>query len=366
MSFRKIKEFIKRYKGDLQIDFYIRAVTNGHISKEEILNSVPLNKRNEIANRFDGIDDINLSVVVTTITPGQIYSELKKGTLRYKDIEPFSTKYNYNEVDQYILNRENQLLINSANNPIYYIEHTIVGKHFDSKVKEVFSDEDKAYNSITDRDDMESYLYNYPNGYYYNEVQSRLDNYDWEQVVKTNDLDRICQYEDENPGKHTIEIEELKLKLRDDRMWTEVLSMASIENLNKYLDMYPNGRHIDEAGSMLASIASKEEFLTNLRERPNLHDANVIKKKVENCDISWDDILHIWGEDKCNAIRQFTRLNNISYYQTTKESVPGVTNVFFWGCKGSGKTCLLGCFFLRCLPKGNMRELGNTLIILTS
>lgn len=132
-------------------------------------------------------------------------------------------------------------------------------------------------------------------------------------------------------------------------------SSNTVEELQKYLYVFPNGNHVSEAKAKVQRIQdekSKEErnrherekMLQKIKEDINEYDTDDIIKKFDRETLeSLCSDLGINVQMITNYREPPLKYNNIP--QNQSEIPEGYTDVFFWGIPSSGKTCALSAIF---------------------
>lgn len=146
----------------------------------------------------------------------------------------------------------------------------------------------------------------------------------------------------------------------DDDAW-ETVRYGNEITLIDWINKNPNNRHIQEAKYSVKFLHEEREKIKNqkqgvldaIRRNPNKYSAKEIRDFLNNGTISEQEL-----RDYCNVPQSaINNLNNIKAptlnIGTTPDSIPdGYTEVYFWGYKGSGKTCALGAVLNMAEKKG--------------
>lgn len=189
---------------------------------------------------------------------------------------------------------------------------------------------------------LEQYLKFYEplGGAHIYECQEMIQDPDWVQVKKQPTLVNIEAYQQANPGKHHIEIAQMREAITDDIDWQKALHTDDTPAFQAYLAAHPQGKFKALAQERIDAAAGHDEFVANMNN--DLKNADEIQKAVTSKIISWDDVIKVYGAERAQAIQNFVGRNiqpnpNIPV-ALTKDS----TEVYFWGTPSSGKTCALG------------------------
>lgn len=136
----------------------------------------------------------------------------------------------------------------------------------------------------------------------------------------------------------------------DDDAW-ETVRYGNEITLLDWINNNPNNRHIQKAKDRVNFLleerekikSQKQGILDSIRRNPNKYSANEIREFLFKGNISEQEL-----RDYCNVPQ--SAINNLDNIKAptlnlgaTPDSIPeGYTEVYFWGYKGSGKTCALG------------------------
>lgn len=203
---------------------------------------------------------------------------------------------------------------------------------------EIWTSSQMAVSEATMRD----YLAKFPNGKHVAECQALLNDLPWLEAKRINTISGYEQYRMQHPGLHDAEINQLINALNDDKDWNDACIVNTSDAYNRYLMMHPNGNHAWESQNRIQASAGHDQYIRELMEDPNSHDAVDIQMSVGNGIISWDDIARVFGYEKCNMIQGFMLPADLPEGTPPDMLEPNSTEVYFWGTPSSGKTCALG------------------------
>lgn len=146
----------------------------------------------------------------------------------------------------------------------------------------------------------------------------------------------------------------------DDAAWEAVRYRNEI-TLIDWINNNPKNMHIQEAKKQVNFLheereklkSQKQGILDNIRRNPNKFTPKEILDLLNNCTISEHEL-----REYCNVPQ--SAINNLGNIKAptlslgaTPDSIPeGYTEVYFWGYKGSGKTCALGAILHIAEKKG--------------
>ncbi|MBK8369779.1 MAG: hypothetical protein IPL20_00075 [Saprospiraceae bacterium] len=136
----------------------------------------------------------------------------------------------------------------------------------------------------------------------------------------------------------------------DDESW-EMVRFGTELILIDWIKNNPANKHLQSAKDRVKFLQEEREkiknqkqgILDNIRRNPNSYSPNDIKEFLNNGTISESEL-----RDICKIPQ--SAINNLENIKvptliigSTPDSIPvGYTEVYFWGYKGSGKTCALG------------------------
>lgn len=172
------------------------------------------------------------------------------------------------------------------------------------------------------------------------ECRELIEDPDWVQVKKQPTLVNIEVYEQAHPGKHSIDIAQMRDAITDDIDWQKALNTGNTPAFEAYLEAHPQGKFKDQAQQHIDAMAGHDSFIADMNN--DLKNADEIQKAVAGNIITWNDVIAAYGDERAQAIKDFVERDiqpnpNIPI-ALTKDS----TEVYFWGTPSSGKTCALG------------------------
>lgn len=189
--------------------------------------------------------------------------------------------------------------------------------------------------------ELDAYLAEYPEGTYTKEAEQMKEDLPWTKVKLNPTLDALDEYERSYPGKHTDEIQKLREEIQDD------LDFRNVNNdkvkAQEYLNKHPYGKHVAEALEIINRPDSdKDIFIKNLKSNRNYYPARVIQRELGNRIIVESDLREIFTPKQIKAIIQYQEPTKLPDVSAQSELKKGYTEIYFWGIKGSGKTCAIG------------------------
>ncbi|MDR1182840.1 MAG: hypothetical protein LBL13_12765 [Bacteroidales bacterium] len=138
---------------------------------------------------------------------------------------------------------------------------------------------------------------------------------------------------------------------REDNAAWEQARYGNETSLRDYITRFPAGIHVAEARQRIDDLenqrrnilAQKQGILDNIRRNPNSYSPNAIKVFLNNRTFTEAELRDYCGIPQ-SAINNLDNINPLHLdLGATPDTIPdGYTEVYFWGYKGSGKTCALG------------------------
>ena len=135
----------------------------------------------------------------------------------------------------------------------------------------------------------------------------------------------------------------------DDNAWNN--ARYTEQGCRDYLTKYPAGKHVAEAKQKIDEMeeqrnrnrAAKQGILNNIKKNPNSYNPTQILDFLNNGTITQSDLTG-YCEIPQSAIDNLGNINTptLTLGNTPSAIPPGYTEVYFWGGRGSGKTCALG------------------------
>lgn len=161
----------------------------------------------------------------------------------------------------------------------------------------------------------------------------------------------------------TDELEKQRLQAESNKADDDSYEIVRYSNeitLIDWINVNPNNTHIQDAKNRVKFlqeerekiIIQKQNIISNIRQNPNIYPPNDIKGFLNNGTFTEQDL-----RDCGIPQSAINNLNNIKVpvlnLGTTPDTIPdGYTEVYFWGYKGSGKTCALGAILHMAENKG--------------
>ena len=222
------------------------------------------------------------------------------------------------------------------------------GKHSDEARTILSSLEDKYWAAICNdlsKEGLEGYLSAFPNGGHVEECKMLLADLPYLEVKKKDTISAYREYMAKYPGKHTEEIQKRIEEIEDKIDWDTACSNNTKDSYRLYLSKHPNGTYAGEAKDRINNRSGREIFIENLKNDPNCYPVSGpdgIKTKIENGVARWEDLYEVFDEAKIEAIKNWTAAAELPTVPDLDRLPNGFTEVYFWGTKGTGKTCVIG------------------------
>lgn len=214
--------------------------------------------------------------------------------------------------------------------------------------------DDQIWNSIADsnqKSDFEQYKSDFPKGKHINDCKEILDDFDWFVTKRIDTVEAYSNYRITHPGIHDQEVDSLIRNYEDKKTWENCQSKGT-EGYREYLAKFPNGQFASEARVRIDNVSQKERFLDKLRQNKNSENIARIKKAIQNNIISWNDVIEVYGEAIAETIKGYEDYPVLPDSEIPESLSGKGTEVYFWGIKGSGKTCALGTILSYVYKKG--------------
>ena len=210
------------------------------------------------------------------------------------------------------------------------------------------------------KETLEQYKQDFPQGKYIEKCNELLDDLPWLDAVRNNTIQDYDNYASNYPGLHEQEIVEKKNILNDDKDWNNAVVIGTTDSYRLYIKDHPSGKHVEEAKRRIQASAGKDLFLSELRDDCNSHGVLDIQHKIKNGVISKSDLINIFGNEIADAIEKYEKPADLPGNKDPKnlsEKLEGdSTEIYFWGYRGSGKTCALGSVISSLKKHGNLKK----------
>jgi len=233
---------------------------------------------------------------------------------------------------------------NTVENYQKYLSCYPKGIHTDEARSVLASLEEKFWEAIRcdlTKEGLENYVKSFPEGRHVEECKKLLEDLPYLEVKKKDTKQAYLDYMQTNPGKHEEEVLKRIEEIDDESDWKTACSNNTKDAYDIYLEKHPRGKHRDDAISKIKYRSGKEIFLDKLKTDPNCMSALEIQKEVENGTASWEDLEAVFGSEKIEAIKVWKKAGKLPIIEDP--TIPkGYTEVYFWGTKGTGKTCVIG------------------------
>lgn len=217
--------------------------------------------------------------------------------------------------------------------------------HADEARKFLENKDTEMWQDVKDNPSVETikaYQDTFPNGLFKVECQRYADDLPWYETLKRNTKQGYLEYKEKYPGKHDKEIEERIEAIDDENDWQTACRNGSTEAYREYLRKHPNGLHRHEALDRIHNRSGRELFLDELHRDINAFSVIDITTNIENNVATWHDLLDVFDSRQVKAIREYQPPKQLPMVQDFDVLPRGYTEVYFWGTKGTGKTCAIG------------------------
>lgn len=236
---------------------------------------------------------------------------------------------------------KNSLTPRKLNN---FIKDFREGKNVENAKKILKDLDNSSWEDIADsnrKSDFEQYKSDFPKGNHYRDCNDILKDFDWYLAKKTDTVEAYSNYRINHPGVHDQEIDSLIKNYEDKKTWENCQSKGT-EGYREYLLKFPNGQFAPEARVRIDNVSQKDKFLNRIRQNKNSVRILDIQKAVKDNKVTWSDITEVFGEAITEMIKSYEDDPILPNSEIPDCLSGNGTEVYFWGIKGSGKTCALG------------------------
>lgn len=232
-----------------------------------------------------------------------------------------------------------------------YLAHYPEGAHSMKAMDTLMSLEETFWNAIRNsptKEGLEEYEKTFPEGLHVAECRMYLEDMPYVEVKKKNTITAYRKYMEEYPDKHTADILRCIEEIEDEKEWEAALVNNTVESFVNYLKNHDdrkrlvNHEHVPDARKRIENRSRKEIFLDQLSRDHNFYSASMIQEEIENGTATWADVEGLMGKEKTDAIKNWFRAEQLPEVGDPVKLPKGYTEVFFWGTKGTGKTCVIG------------------------
>lgn len=204
--------------------------------------------------------------------------------------------------------------------------------------------DDQIWNSIADsgqKSDFVQYKSDFPDGKHITDCVNILEDFDWYLTKKNDTVEAYSNYRITHPGVHDREVDSLIKNYEDKKTWENCQNKGT-EGYREYLSKFPNGQFASEARVRIDNVSQKDRFLNRLRHNKNSEHIPGIQRAVRDNKVSWSDVAEVYGEAITEIIKGYEDYPVLPNSEIPVNLSGNGTEVYFWGIKGSGKTCALG------------------------
>ena len=229
-----------------------------------------------------------------------------------------------------------------------YLQCFPEGKHSDEARTVLASLEDTYWDAISHdltKEGLEGYEKAFPNGRHVAECRMLLADLPYLEVKKKDTILAYREYLNDYPDRHDGEILARIEEIEDENDWATACANNIKDSYRVYLDKHPRGIHAEEARNRIKNRSGKEIFIEELKNDPNCYPIggpDGIKTKIDNGVANWDDLLEVFDQSKIDAIKEWKAAAELPAVPDLDRLPEGFAEVYFWGTKGTGKTCVIG------------------------
>lgn len=228
---------------------------------------------------------------------------------------------------------------------------------------------------------IDEYLKYFPSGPHAAEVRSmkqRIEDGPWFEACQQNTKEAYEAYALQYPDRHVDEVRvkldslqaaellrrqmaEIKKQEEEERQRQQLLQQEDENDWQKacqtydfdaYLNRHPQGLHAAEANGRMQGA----NIIRNLQLDANAYFAGDLQQYVSTGAIARDDLNHIFGPEKTDAIMSFIAPSQLPEGLPPIQLANDTTEVYFWGTPSSGKTCAMGALISSAEGKGILEK----------
>ena len=195
---------------------------------------------------------------------------------------------------------------------------------------------------------IEKYRSSFPDGLFARECEKLAEDLPWYKTKAKNTIRAYEEYQRMFPHKHEDELKRRISDIEDNRDWETACNNGSSEAYDAYKKKHPDGKYCEEATNRINNRSGRDLLLDELRQDINKYPVEGddhkegIKEKIENNVATWDDLKTIFSEQQVDAIRNYIAPKQLPIVKDFEKLPRGYTEVYFWGTRGTGKTCAIG------------------------
>lgn len=200
------------------------------------------------------------------------------------------------------------------------------------------------------KEKLNNYLEYYPQGVNVDACKSALEDLPWFICIKGNPT--IQELEDFLDGQdlsveHIDEIKSLIENIKDEEDWNYACKINTIPSYQIYIDKHPQGKYEKEARKRIDDLSkippsADELIIQELINDKNSYYIRKLKQSIENHIITYEKLKEVFDDSQIEAIKRWREPTQMEFPPAPKILERGLTEVYFWGLRGSGKTCALG------------------------
>lgn len=302
----------------------------------------------------------------TTIPPKSVVNYILKHVITIEDLEtnditPPQIK-RLNEIKELLSEREESMYQEAMQNDdpakkLIFLRNFPKSKYAQDFLKDESAMDDAEWEEASKsptKESLEKYKNLFPNGKYINKCNTLLDDLPFLETLSQNTIEGFIEYEKKYPDKHTEEIEKQKNSIKDEIAWETAKRNNTVAAYEEYLRNFPNGKHAGEAKDHINNRSTKDIFLDELRNDPNYYSVKQIQEKKENGTISdYNELNDVFDKEQVDAIRNYQSPKPLDPVENRKSERNHI-EIYFWGLKGTGKTCVIGSIIGQLTKQGNI------------
>lgn len=301
-----------------------------------------MGEREQILNAIEGIPAV---VLLKYIKDGKIsFADLEAhGLDNWPDKRDYILKHLSEEEEKFWTEVEAQRTISSY---AKYLSIYPNGKYLDQARAAIANEESEIWNDTMKRpsiEGLEQYKRLFPEGTHIAQCLDLLSDSDWLDALISNTIQSYEAYRINHPEKRSDEVQAAIDNIQEAIDWDVAENSNTISSYKEYLNKWPNGKHAIIAKERInRPPMPSEKILEDLRHNKNAYSAYQLQEKVGNKLITWDSLLEVFTPAQIMAIQNWKSAAQLPATEPPTRLQKDSTEVYFWGTKGTGKTCVLG------------------------
>lgn len=353
------------------------------ISPKEVIQrmDLPVENGNGMGSSKEYVSVVQKWITDKLITPLEIFKDSKDGSELKRWIKPIIVKLEkekWEEVEKEAdVWKKLKLLLEYVDVYSMFSEietHIVAAEEMKQKLEETLWNQimvDVKDKSITADDvvsELKLYKDRFPESSHKQECDAWIEDEPWIKTIKKHNIDDYKDYID-TFHKHIKEAEDAIEDIQDDIDWKnaeendqnvksrEEAIMAYENYLQKHskeknVNLVKDGKYVSRAKERIRQLKKKpvgpltpeQRLFEELKKDRNKYNPKEIQEKVKDHITEWDHLVDegIFDEDECQAIKDYKKPYELDFPAAPEKLSDETTEVYFWGTRGTGKTCAMG------------------------